>query len=163
MSELHARVKDLAKQLSDHSTADHKTQLMTPSDDLYVKTLPEDIATPEAIAVYKRFQEHHTDLAAAAPLAVHHHALPLAKKHSDLKSLSFELPMIGKDKLEADWQRSTQVPNRLADGTTDGTKEKFGAVSVKFVNYAAGNRGALALVKKMVSDESREALEKVSS
>lgn len=155
MSDLSQRVLDLSKQIQDNTHADHKTQLMSAKEDtLYEQLLPEGLTVDQ----YKAFQAHHTDLVAAAAHAVSHKALPLAQKHSDMKALSFELPMPGKDSMSAEWQRSVQVPNRLADGTTDGTKEKFGAVSVKISTYATGNRGALAIVKKMVSDEAREKL-----
>jgi hypothetical protein len=125
-------------------TFDTKGGSAKASKDAFVSALPEG-HTEESV---QQIRENDTNWLAGTALAAKELGMEAMKKNKALDHFSLTVAATGKDSFEAQFTKSKQVPNRLADGTTDGTKEQFGSVSARFDMYGAGNRGQLKAVKE---------------
>jgi hypothetical protein len=142
-------VLDMSEKLRQHAKIDPKTGEITGlTAATYVSLLPADVTEEQA----KSLQVHHATMVAAAAHAVGHLAIPVMKKQKDIDKVSMVIPMIGKDFLAVDFDRSRQVPARDADNNPSGTKTKFGSVSVNYEVYGTGTRGQLKAVKQELSE-----------
>lgn len=118
------------------------------SEDAIEKILPEGI-TKE---IYRTVSEFTGDLASAASYMLGKMSIPEMKKHSEIESVTFELPLTGKDKIVAQFDRTTTYPGKNEAGE-QVTKTKFGSSSVKIDMYDVGPRGELKKIKQLLSEQ----------
>jgi hypothetical protein len=127
-----------------NDTFDTKGGSAKAAKEAYVGALPEG----QTEASIQQVREIDTNWMAGTALAAKELGMEAMKKNKALEHFSLTVAATGKDAFEAQFTKSKQVPNRLADGTTDGTKEQFGSVTARFDMYGAGNRGQLKAVKE---------------
>jgi hypothetical protein len=145
---------NIAAAIKKDMTLDAKTGVITVNKDLYERLLPEGL-TKDTIELV---QQHNTEFAAAAGLAIGEVAIPAMKKHKELERVSVSIPTVQKDAFNLNFDRSRQVPDRNAEG--GGTKTKFGSLGVEFQMYGAKSRGQLGKVKEHLSSLALDALGK---
>jgi hypothetical protein len=154
MSELSKQHQDLTAQIKKGLTLDEASGIINPADGLYASLLPEGLTMEMA----ERFQAHNTDVLAATAHAVGEIAIPAMENNSELNKVTFELPTVGKDTFNFTFDRSRQVRDGAPGDKEAGMKTKWGLSQVSVDTYAAGNRGSLALVKSLLSDQATAAL-----
>jgi len=148
-------VMDLADRVSQSLTMEKTTGIAAVPDDTYVKLMPVDLNEDVA----KRLQTYNMEFAAASLYALGEAAIPVFTKQKELEKVSLVVPMIGKDKLELEMERSRQVPFREEDGTNT-TRSSFGTTSVKMDIYGVGKRGDLKKIKELLSEQATAAFGK---
>ncbi len=145
-------VTEMAAKLKKEITLDTATGIMTIPAAAYEKTLSDGLT----VAIGKQLQDHNTTLTAAFALAVGEMGFDAMKKHKKLDRIEAEMPLIGKDTLNAVYSRKTMVsPGPNAKG--DEQVPKYGDMKVKMHVYGATNHGELRKVKADLSARALEA------
>jgi len=142
-------IKSLAAKLS--VTIDPTTGLATLQDDAYESTLPEGI-TADTI---KSLHKHNTSFITAMGLAVGEAAIPVMKKHADLKIVEAETKDSAGNKFGITFHRTKP------SGPPGGEKtDKFGVLSADIELRAARKIGQLAAVRAHLGDLATKQLAK---
>lgn len=150
MSDIKQETRDLANKIAKEIKIDPKTGQTAVTEGLYVSTLPEGV-TKELV---EKVDHHNTVFPAAAYLALGEAALPVLKKHKDLKEVTIEIPTVGKSKFEGVFERSSQVRAPGQEPTT-----KYGTGSMKLDFYGASqSRGEFKKVRDFLTDKATETL-----
>lgn len=151
---LKEETKELAKSIQKELKLDGEK--ITCPEDLYTKTLPEGI-TPDII---KTISKHNANIVAAAGLAVGMISNEAMKKDKKIERITMEMPTVGKDHIDFNYDRSREVPARDENGNPAGTRSKLGSLTVNMTNYAAKPHGQLNAVKRFLSEQAIEAFGK---
>jgi hypothetical protein len=143
---------ELAESIKKEITIDPKSGVGTITAGHYAATLPEGV-TAELI---EKIQDHNTQLVAAAGLAFGQLSEDVLKKNKELPRTTLELPTIGQDRFNYTYDRTSQVPDRTADGVV-GTKSVHGTLTVGYKTFGTKSRGELLKVKKMLAEDAAKA------
>lgn len=144
---INQEIKDLAAKLS--VTIDPTTGLATLQDDAYAATLPEGITGEQIKALHK----HNTNFITAMGLAVGEAAIPVMKKHNDLKIVEAETKDQAGNKFGITFHRTKQ------SGPPGGEKtDKFGVLNADIELRASRKIGQLGAVKAHLGDLATKAL-----
>lgn len=147
-SSVKPEVRDFAKRVKEIFTIDKKTGETVVTADSYVTLAPAHL-TKEILT---DVQAYNNLFLAGGALAFGEEAIPVMKKNDGVDQVTLKVPMIGKDYMGFAFDRSRQVPSRDADNNPNGTKTKFGSMSVEIVSYGAKTRGQLSQVKSELGE-----------
>ena len=136
-------VRDMAKRVTEIFEIDKKTGATVPTAGAYVQLAPAHLTKQ----IFEDVQAYNNLFLAAGALALGEAAIPVMKKNADLDKVTLTIPMIGKDYMGFAFDRERQVPSRDADNNPNGTKTKYGSMSVEIVSYGTKTRGQLSQVK----------------
>lgn len=150
MSDIKQETRDLANKIAKEIKIDPKTGQTTVTEGLYVSLAPEGM-TKE---IFEKADHYNTVFPAAAYLALGETALPVLKKHKDLKEVTIEIPTVGKSEFKGVFERSSQV---RAPGQEPSTKYGTGSMKLDFYG-AAQNRGEFKKVRDFLTDKAAEML-----
>ena len=145
-------VLELTERISHGLTMDKKTGIAAVDEKTYVNLLPEGL-TEEIV---KQVQVHNMNFVAASLNALGEASIPVFKKQKDLPSTTLTVPMIGKDSITVNMERSSMVPGKDEAGNPT-TTEKFGTSSVKMDIYGVHKRGDLLKVKRLLAESAQAA------
>ena len=151
---LKEETKELAKMIQ--SELKLEGEKITCPEDLYTKMLPDGI-TPEII---KTISKRNANIVAAVGLAVGNIANKAMGKDKKIERVTMEMPTVGKDHIDFNYDRSREVPARDEAGNPAGTRTKFGSLTVNMTNYATKPHGQLNAVKRFLSEQAIESFGK---
>lgn len=140
-------IKDLASKLE--VKIDTTTGLATLNDDAYTASMPEGITSDTIKSVHK----YNTQFITAMGLAVGEAAIPVMKKHEDLKVVEAETKDPAGNVFGITFHRTKLT------GAPGGDKtEKFGVLNAQIDLRAARKTGQLGVVKNILGDMATKAL-----
>jgi hypothetical protein len=109
------------------------------------------------VETLEKVQAVETDILSATHHAVGRLGIKAMQADPELRRVTFEMPTVGKDTFNFTFDRSRQVPDRTPGEGGNAMKTKYGASTISVDKYAAGNRGTLAQVKALLSEEATKA------
>lgn len=157
MSEMNPIVAALAEKVAEHVTYDKEGKGQA-AEHTFVTTLPEHLSVEGVKEVF----EHLDNYAAAGALVAGQKSIGVMKEHHAIEKTHLQLPTIGKDHFEFTVSRQSTVSAGV--GKDAGTKEVYGQMTRKFVTHSIDkNAGNMKAVVNMLSNEARDAFEKVKA
>lgn len=153
-------IKNLAAAIKADLTIDPKTGAGTLPKNMYERLLPEEVS----VDMVEKVASANADIAAALGLAVGEASLPLMKKHKELERVTANLGATGRDRFEAVFDRTYEVPVSEvgADGkrVMTGRETRFGQLRVGFNSFGTRNAGQMALIKTSMQQQAMAMLTK---
>lgn len=146
---------ELADRISSSLTMDKTTGVAAVPADLYIQLLPEGL-TEEAVQMV---QTHTVNMTAASLLSLGEAAIPVLKKNAAINHVTLDVPMIGKDKIQLNFERSRQIPYTDKDGVAT-THPSYGTSNVKIDTYGVGKRGDLKKIREFLISQATESFGK---
>lgn len=141
---------DLAKTLRKEIKIDAQG-VGTVTEDLFIKSLPEEI-TVEHI---KALQKHTTEFVAAATLAFGEESNAVLKKNASLPKTSLVIPTVGRDTINIQVDRRKEASN---PANRDEKIVTYGSASVSIKTTAEkGSSGELSRVRKVLAAKAKAA------
>lgn len=151
--ELKPVVLELADKLKKHLEVDKKTGTIGVAANTYAELLPEGI-TAETI---KKINEHNGVLAAAGAVVVGQIGIEVMKKNKSVDRVEAVIPMVGKDSMSFNFQRSRPVNVPGQNGEPNSTKTVYGSMQVQIDLYAEKPRGDLRKARELLALEAAAA------
>jgi hypothetical protein len=140
-------VTALAAKLRKNITIDPATGQATLTVEDYKANLPEGVTedTVKAVDAYNGLYLH------AAALAHGEESVPVLKKHKELEATHLTANLLGRNKIEIGFKRSTETSRPGAPADEPKTVN-YGVVSAKFDFASSRPRGEMARVKSHLAD-----------
>lgn len=144
---LDEKTLELADKLDKQVKLHHKDP-HTVDADTYLAHLPPTLNKE----IIKELQDYNTVFTAAMGHVVGTQGNALMEKHKDLTNVEVQVPLVGKDKMFFNYQRSRSVP----DGK-GGTRDSFGILTVQYDFYGTHKAGELAKVRAGLAEAATKA------
>lgn len=148
------KVIEMAKLIEMGLTMDNSTGVCTAGDDLFEKTLPEDLS----IDTVRQVSKHNSTFVAAATQAFGNLSIAAMAGNKKLEETTVTIPMVAKDTLSVSMKRSKTWTNHLTPGAEPVVK--FGVVSQDYAVTGGKNSGQLKAVKQALYEAAAEQLGK---
>jgi hypothetical protein len=145
------KVQTLAERIIAETTIDNATGVGAAPDDLYERTLPEDL-TMETVT---KVTDHNTTFIAAATDAAGKLAVKAMKENKDLQRATVPFNMGVRDQVTVSVDRKATYPNPQKP---EEPIVKFGATTVKYDVRSSHNVGVLKSVRAEISKLAAESL-----
>lgn len=134
-------------------TLDSKSGQATSSDNVYEKTLPEDLT----LDVAKRVGDHNATFVAAGAYAFGNMSVKAMAKTKSLESTGVTLKMAGKDSVDYTVDRTRSYRNPQDESAPI---VKHGVISATLNTHVGSNTGSLKAARKAVEAAAADALKK---
>ena len=153
-SKISAEVETMAKTIEKYIEVDQKTGNGTEKENVFEKTLPDDLD----MDTVKKVGDHNSNFVAAGAYAFGKMAVKAMHKNASLEEADLKLKMSGRDHVEYHMNRQKTYANHL---TGNGqTVVKHGVLTTEYQVSGGRNSGQLKHVRDELAAIAQKALEK---